>query len=267
LLTTTLLHFGFDDFWEALLLFTLLCFAYRELATVHYGIAVACLTGVVVILLSFYGIAPETSMTARASDTVLGSTLALAAYLVWPTWERGREREVLATLLERYREYLVAVLRGTPRRRRDTRTAARAARSNALASLDRLRQEPNGRRHLPRAETLVAQANRLIRAAMALEAAREDAETPPNARLDDFTRACDAALRDAADALRESRAPRGGHALRALQQALAESLPRPGSALDASLRDASDRIVDAIDSLLHGLSRDPPGNQPPADIP
>ena len=261
LLTTTLLHFGFDDFWEALLLFTVLCFAYRELATVHYGVAVACLTGVVVILLSFYGIAPEASMTARANDTVIGSALALIAYLVWPTWERGREREVLAGLLDGYREYLVAVLKGSPRRRRDTRIAARAARSNALASLDRLRQEPNGRRHLPRAETLVAQANRLIRAAMALEAARDDAEVPANPTLDDFTRSCDAALRDAANALRESRTPQGGHALRARQQALAEALPQPGSALDASLRDASDRIVDAIDSLLHGLTRDPLGDQ------
>lgn len=256
LLTTALLHFGFDDFWEALLLFTILCFAYRELATVHYGVGVACLTGVVVILLSFYGIAPEASMSARASDTVLGSALALAAYLVWPTWERGREREVLTGLLDAYRGYLAAVLHGDARQRHDTRVAARAARSNALASLDRLRQEPNGRRYLPRAEMLVTQANRLIRAAMALEAARDDAEMPANPRLDEFARACDAALCEAADALRESRTPHGDHALRARQQALSGSLEEPGGAIDASLRDASDRIVDAIDSLMHALSRD-----------
>jgi uncharacterized membrane protein YccC len=255
LLTTTLLHFGFDDFREALLLFTILCFAYRELATVHYGVGVACLTGVVVILLSFYGIAPEASMIARANDTVIGSALALIAYLVWPTWERSREREVLAGLLDAYRDYLDAVLRGDPRRRRDTRTAARAARSNALASLDRLRQEPNGRHSLPRAETLVTQANRLIRAAMALEAARDDTKVPPNAYLDEFARACDAALREAADALRESREPRGDQHLRARQQALAASLPEPGDAFDASLRDVSDRSVDAIDSLLHLLGQ------------
>ena len=258
LLTTALLHFGFDDFWEALLLFTILCFAYRELATVHYGLGVACLTGVVVILLSFYGIAPGASMIARANDTVIGSALALVAYLVWPTWERGREREVQAGLLDAYRNYLAAVLHGDARQRHDTRIAARAARSNALASLDRLRQEPNGRRYLPRAETLVAQANRLVRAAMALEAARDDAEMPANPRLDEFARACDAALCEAADALRESRTPHGDHALRARQQALAESLGEPGSAIDASLRDTSDRIVDAIDSLLHALSRETP---------
>ncbi|HJU26286.1 MAG TPA: FUSC family protein, partial [Rhodanobacteraceae bacterium] len=107
LLTTGLLHFGFDEFWEALALFTVLCFVYRELAAVHYGVAVACLTGLVVILLSFYGVAPETSMSARAVDTALGSALALAAYLLWPTWERGREREALATMLDAYRDYLV----------------------------------------------------------------------------------------------------------------------------------------------------------------
>ncbi|MGH8235206.1 MAG: FUSC family protein [Rhodanobacteraceae bacterium] len=132
LLTTALLQFaGFGNFWVALTLMAVLCFAYRELATVHYGIAVVCLTGLVVILLSFYGIPPETAVHARALDTVLGSALALLAYLLWPTWERGRERAVLAGMLDAYRDYLRAVLHGDPRARHDTRSAARAARSGA----------------------------------------------------------------------------------------------------------------------------------------
>src|SRR5690348_3980828 len=257
-LTTAFLHFGFAEFWAALGLFTVLCFAYRELATVHYGIAVACLTGVVVILLSFYGIAPEASMPARAEDTALGSALALAAYLLWPTWERGRERATLARMLDSYRDYLVAVLCGDPRARFEARSAARAARSNAQASLERLRQEPRGRANLPRAEAMLSQANRFMRAAMAVEVARADAHDPPlPQQVATFADACAAALRDAASGVRENRAPVESPSLRELQRELVSALDDPAhavpAALAAALADASDRIADAINSLLHVL--------------
>jgi len=258
LLTTGLLYFGFDEFWEALALFTVLCFAYRELASVHYGVAVACLTGLVVILLSFYGVAPEASMSARATDTVLGSALALAAYLVWPTWERGREPAVLAKLLDAYRDYLAASLHGDARARFETRIAARAARSNAQASLERLRHEPRGKEYLPRAEALVAQANRFMRAAMALEAARGDApDRPQPAEVSAFSDRCAEALAEAVHALHEGRGISGSFHLRDAQRALAAALRAPTNGLPAAftaaLLDASDRIVDSIDSLLHAL--------------
>jgi uncharacterized membrane protein YccC len=256
LLTTAVLHFGgVGNFWIALSLMAVLCFAFRELATVHYGIAVVCLTGLVVILLSFYGIPAAASVQARAVDTMLGSTLALLAYFAWPTWERGREREVLARMLDSYRNYLMAVLRDDTQTRHGTRIDARAARSAAQASLDRLRAEPASRANLPRAETLVAQANRVARAAMTLEAARTEATVPTTPELDAFARACEAALRDAATAVLDSRAPRDDHGLRTLQRALAASLAESDDPFDVSLRDASDRIVDAIDSLLHVLAQ------------
>lgn len=258
LLTTVALHFaGAGDVWISLALMAALCFAFRELAAVHYGIAVVCLTGLVVILLSFYGIPAETAVDARAVDTALGSALALLAYFVWPTWERGREREALARMLDAYREYLVAVLRRSARARKETRVAARAARSVAQASLDRLAQEPAGHAHLPRAETLVAQANRLVRAAMLLEAVRDDdqgtLDVPALAR---FTDDCEAALRDGAAAFRERRAPSGDWRLRERQRELADGIAAsaaPAAAWAAALRDASDRIVDAIDSVLYVL--------------
>jgi hypothetical protein len=90
---------------------------------------------------------------------------------------------------------------------------------------------------------------------MMLEATRTDFAVPVNPELDAFAQACDSALRDGAAALRESRAPRGDHALRALQRTLASSLAESDNAFDVSLRDASDRIVDAIDSLLHVLAQ------------
>jgi uncharacterized membrane protein YccC len=261
LLTTAALHFGGGGgFWSALALMALLCFAFRELAAVHYGLAVVCLTGLVVILLSFYGIPAAASVQARAIDTAIGSGLALLAYALWPTWERGRERAVLAGLLDSYAKYLNAALRGNPQSRHETRIDARAARSVAQASLDRLRAEPVSRANLPRAEALVAQANRCVRAAMVLEAARGDtpAERMP-AGVIAFADDCAKALNEAAAALREQRAPTGTFALRGAQQALAESLKphadQSAAALDAALLDASDRSVDAIDSVLHVLAQ------------
>jgi hypothetical protein len=159
----------------------------------------------------------------------------------------------LAGLLDAYAAYLGATLHGDAQARHATRIEARAARSNAQASLDRLRAEPASRANLPRAEALVAQANRVVRAVMMLEAARADAVTSANPQLGGFAQACDAALRDGAAALRESRTPRSDHALRTRQRTLAASLSESDDAFDVSLRDASDRIVDAIDSLLHVL--------------
>lgn len=261
LLTTLVLHFvGVGNFWIALALMALLCFAYRELASVHYGIAVVCLTGLVVILLSFYGIAPEAAVQARALDTVLGSALALLAYFAWPTWERGREREVLASMLDAYRAYLTAVLQGDVHALRETRIAARAARSDAQASLERLRVEPGGRVNLPRTEVLVAQANRFVRAAMLLEAARG----APGADADDhsaasFAHACDTALTECAAALRTARSPRGDWQLRARQRELVAALESRATgaayAWHATLREASDGIADAIDSVAHVLAQ------------
>ncbi|TAN03840.1 MAG: FUSC family protein [Rhodanobacteraceae bacterium] len=254
LLTTAVLHFsGVGNFWIALALMAVLCFAFRELASVHYGIAVVCLTGLVVILLSFYGIPAADSVAARAVDTVLGSTLALLAYLLWPTWERGRERAVLGRLLDAYADYFAATLHGGAATRHETRIDARAARSDARASLDRLRSEPAGRANVPRAEALVAQANRVVRATSALETTRHDSDLPASPQLDAFAQACDAALREAAHAVRESHAPTGEHALRDRQRALASALADHTDAASISLLDASDRMVDAIDSLLHVL--------------
>ncbi|HEX5353587.1 MAG TPA: FUSC family protein, partial [Rhodanobacteraceae bacterium] len=188
----------------------------------------------------------------------LGSALALLAYFAWPTWERGRERATVAGLLDAYADYLDAVLHGDAQARHATRIEARAARSSAQASLDRLRAEPASRANLPRAEALVAQANRVVRAVMMLEAARGEDVVPANPQHGAFAQACDAALRDGAAALRESRAPQGDQALRARQRALAASLESrdaTASAWNAALLDASDRIVDAIDSLLHVLAQ------------
>ncbi|HEX5124877.1 MAG TPA: FUSC family protein, partial [Rhodanobacteraceae bacterium] len=72
-LTTALVHYAFGSEWERLALLALLCIGFRLLTTVHYGLGVTLLTGLVVILLSFYGIAPGGTMLARGVATALGS--------------------------------------------------------------------------------------------------------------------------------------------------------------------------------------------------
>ncbi|MGB0135209.1 FUSC family protein, partial [Dokdonella sp.] len=259
LATTAVLHFWPGGFWASLMLMALLCFVYRELSEVHYGIAVVCLTGMVVIMLSFYGISPQAAVHARALDTVLGSALALLAYVVWPTLERGREQTTLARMVDSGRDYLAAVLLGDADARQDTRAAARAAFSDAEASLDRLRHEPQSRKQLMRAEALVVHANRFARAALVLEAARNDADAPPlPVRMTHFAEACRNALHDCAQALRDARAPTGDWRLRERQHAFAAQLEVPCELCPVyvvALIDASDGVADAIDSVAHVLTQ------------
>ncbi|HET7359686.1 MAG TPA: FUSC family protein, partial [Rhodanobacteraceae bacterium] len=122
LLTSALLYLAPGDVWSHLALMTVLCFAFRYLATAHYGVAVAALTGTVVILLAFEGVDSASAVLDRVINTALGSGMALLAYVLWPTWERGRARAALADMLDAYADYLRAL--GRPQRRsayRETR--------------------------------------------------------------------------------------------------------------------------------------------------
>lgn len=170
-LTTALVHFAFGGDWERLALLTLLSIGFRMLVTVHYGLGVMMLTGLVVILLAFDGIAPGDTMLARGIATVLGSAFALTAYALWPTWERLRVRPALAAMIEAYRIYFGGLLRNDRAAHATARTAARGARTNAQASLERMRDEPRRDRHLlALADGVFANANRFVRACMSLDA-------------------------------------------------------------------------------------------------
>src|SRR3546814_5930332 len=120
----------------------LLCIAFRLLATVNYGLGVAMLTGMLVVLLAFQGIAPGEAIHMRVLGTTLGSVLALVAYMLWPTWEGQRSNVALATLIDGYRAHIVAVLGNEIGHLHETRTAARAARTPVTAPLARLAPEP-----------------------------------------------------------------------------------------------------------------------------
>ncbi|MBS0570220.1 MAG: FUSC family protein [Proteobacteria bacterium] len=260
-LATALVHVAFDSEWARIVLLAILCFGFRQLTTMHYGLGVMLLTALIVVLLSFEGIAPADTMSARALGTGVGSALALLAYAAWPTWERGRVRAALADLLDAYRQYFIAIVGEDERVRADVRAASRRARSNAQASLDRLRGEPRSTDLLDRAEAVFANANRFLRAAMGLEAMRQHAAAlADRTAVDAFSQRVDAALADLAHALRNADRNCADFGLRDAQIALRAVYKKSAAPADAVYAaawiDASDRIADIVDTLRHLVSRD-----------
>ena len=240
----------------------------------NYAIYSVAIASLVVVLLAFTG-APAASLALdRAFYTVLGAALALAAYTLWPTWERRRVPERLADLVEADGRYGAALLRAwaepvdADRAALDRlRVAARLARSNAEASVTRWRNEPDGRRTRGRerfdvdtAQEILVAVRRYVWAALALHSQLPEAgPTRPDLReLADQIRATLVAV---ADSLR-SGAPLGAHPpIRATQAALAESLtsyadgsPRTDGVsgltqLETIVISETDLMVDAVDTL------------------
>src|SRR3546814_3022504 len=87
----------------------LLCIAFRLVATVNYGLGVAMLTGMLVVLLAFQGIAPGEAIYMRLLGTTLGTVLALVAYMLWPPWESQRSNVAHAKLIDGYRPPILAL--------------------------------------------------------------------------------------------------------------------------------------------------------------
>jgi len=258
-LATGLVHFAFGGDWERLALFALLAFAFRILATMHYGVGVTALTGMVVVMLSFQGVAPGVTMLARSTSTVAGSLLALALYALWPTRETTRVAPMLARMLEAYRAYLLAFAGDGDGPTAEARSAARSARTNAQASIDRLRAEPgHDRALLALANDVFANANRLVRASMMLEAvwpalpagSAREAAGAFTARLGTHLDALALRLRDPAATLPTS--------LREEERNVLQALDAIGHGEDAgdtatSVGEALDRMTDALDALVHLL--------------
>jgi uncharacterized membrane protein YccC len=275
-LTTVLAHYVLNDVWERIFLVALFCYGFRTLTPVHYGIAVSLITAMVVILLSFRGEAPTETVWIRLLNTSIGSSLALIAYAVWPTWERHQVRPTLAAMLDSYRRYFTALLLSSVQARADARVAARLARSNAIDSLTRLEAEPwKDQALVELAERVFANANRLVRAVMELDAVLRDPALVPvsAATLQQFIRKVDDAIALMAQGLRDHYAVTIPRDLRDAQRALARELdsqmatasdPNARAAL-AALKYASDRITDPVNTLGHVL-REPTTDAPTESV-
>lgn len=264
-LTTALVHYAFGGDWERLALLAVLCIGFRMLVTVHYGLGVMLLTGLVVILLAFGGIAPGDTMLARGTATVIGSAIALTAYALWPTWEHLRVRPALATMLDAYRIYFGGLLQNDRAAHAAARSSARSARTNAQASLDRMRGEPRLDRHLlALANSVFANANRFVRACMSLEAVLHDAATLPSPeQVSAFAARIDRSLVALVAGLRNGDPP-SIPSLRKEERALATRLyaDNDDTGTAAAIAEAFDRMTDCIDTLTHLLRQaDTPGTK------
>src|ERR1700730_5721326 len=145
MLATAMFHFlptgiGFD-----VVLIGAFVFLLRWAGPANYGIFGIAVSALVVLLISITGVSPKTVILARGLNTVMGGTLALVAYIVWPTWERTQVAAMLARLLDSYRTYFLKVLDvlegregAQPTDLDKLRLASRLARTNAVASVDRM---------------------------------------------------------------------------------------------------------------------------------
>jgi uncharacterized membrane protein YccC len=128
-------------------------------------------------MVAMTGVSPKEVIVERGLNTGVGGVLALLAYWIWPTWERTHVAEILAKMLNSYREYFQAICDAylnpnapLPRRLEEKRLAARLARSNVEASVDRLSAEPGTQpQDLNQLPAMLASSHRLIFAFMSLE--------------------------------------------------------------------------------------------------
>jgi uncharacterized membrane protein YccC len=196
---------------------------------------------------------------------LLGGVLALAAVLLLsPVWERQLLPDRLADLLAAYREYLMAVRDASAGRQRmqSTRAAARRARSNAQASLDRARAEPvRGRSQVELGDAVLAHTHRFIHAMLIIDAVRSavhEAESLPE--FDELMALAANALECSERSIRSGQPPRSVSPLRPAQERLAAALrsdpARVGGVETASaLIDATDRVTNSLDTLVSELRR------------
>ena len=85
-------------------------FLLRWIGPANYGIFGVAVSALVVLLIAITGVSPKTVILPRGLNTIMGGTLALVAYAVWPTWERTQAGEMMARLLDSYRVYFLKVL-------------------------------------------------------------------------------------------------------------------------------------------------------------
>jgi uncharacterized membrane protein YccC len=239
---------------------------------VNYLLYSVFMTAYVVVLLHILGTPAAPTAEARLIATAIGSALALAAYITWPTWEGLTAQEKFARFLEVHRDYSTTLLNALADPNaadaaglRTRQACARRARCDAEASAARLEDEPSHRNPLSPAvaRSLTASFSRLGQANLVLHTLvcappERDGTRAAESRLADrevngagsgaikaLAGAVAAALTELAASIRTLRPPRSIPALRPLQASVGH---RP-HASDTGLAAATDAIVDAIDTI------------------
>jgi uncharacterized membrane protein YccC len=251
---TLLFHVVHTGVSTDILLMTVFTLLLRWMGPANYGIFVFAVSSLVVLLIAMTGVAPGDVIAPRALNTAIGGMLALAAYAVWPTWERTQTRAALVHMLEAYREYTRAVLEAWQGGSRGAINAARLrgrrARSNAQASVDRMAGEPGiTERQAVSLNTILVHSHSFVHAVMAMESHlyRQRPEAAP-AWMPAFAASADRAL----DALiaRVRSAPAGAKRLK-----IDVEIPAPGTGGNEIAETEADRVRVSLRSLAEEISK------------
>ena len=197
-------------------------------------------------------------VASRGINTAAGGILALAAYAIWPTWERTQVSETLAQMLDRYRDYFRGVrhdfVRPEEEQSRELdriRLIGRLARSNLEGSVERLRAEPRfPAASLTQLYEILASSHRFVHAVMALEAGLTRSQpVPARTEFHAFANAVELTLHSLSAALRGS--PLDPHELPNLRDAH-NALLQAGDPLAeryALVNVECDRITNSLNTL------------------
>ncbi len=254
-LLVTQLHPGPTALILLLLIFVWTCYASFRM---NYTLFTIAITGYVVFILMLSGVGELTAVTLRAIDTIAGGCLALLVYTVWPTWAAASVRAALAAMFEAQSVYLSALLSAyaDPQivdlaRLTRLRGAARRARSNAEAVVERMLAEPKQKATIqPRVATgLLAAIRRNALAALALHAGVERGITTPSPKSAQLAAEIKDSLSLLAEAVREGRAPRRLPSLRQTHLAMSGEI-------SPLVEHETDLMVDAINTMAELLTRD-----------
>jgi uncharacterized membrane protein YccC len=177
-LATALFHFLPYTIPMQIVLIFVFTLLLRWVGPANYGIFGVAVSALIVLLIAITGVSPKDLIWARGINTAAGGALALLAYWVWPTWERTRVSERIAQMLDTYREYFHALTESYLRNENSNaddldrlRLAARRARSNLEASMDRLSAEPGTTaEQMNQLNALLASSHRFVHGVMALDA-------------------------------------------------------------------------------------------------
>jgi len=195
--------------WSQLLMVGVYAFFLRYLGPANYGVFTIAISGLIVFLLAATGVSPGEVIVLRTLNTIAGGLLALAAYAVWPTWEKNTISDSLAEMLEASRAYFRAVsdrFAHPEASADDERRNWRLKRTAAEAAVDRVTSEPgSSRARIDSLNSILASSYALVHAVMGLEAGLVQSvpKTPPLA-FELFAKDVDFTLYFLANALRGS---------------------------------------------------------------
>jgi uncharacterized membrane protein YccC len=240
----------------------------------NYALYSLFLTALVILLVSAAESSAMRAVENRGFDTLIGGGLAIAAYLIWPTWEAGTLQAAAADRFEAIRRYLDAVLRACvdPQaydQRSLVRLASgtRRAQSEVMASIGRARGEPAwSRPDIDRYTGILSAGRRIASGAHALASHLHDTRrqvavpsaAPIAAEIDSTMSALEHSLRTGSP---PGRIPDLRGSQRQLTKAMAAGITpeqRRGALLAALL----DPLVDSIDSAADLLRAGAPDGHP-----